>query len=801
MTEITRATQLNENQTYVARVRAINGFGVVSAWSDALVFNTGTGGGSGSLNRPTGLSVVAGIRSLILTWTANTESTFSHYEIYVSNTAFGGSVSAGYKYGDFFGTIATLNRYYNGASWQDMVPGTQYFVAMRAVDILGNVSSVSFDVSATTGFVGNTDLVVNTISGDKVVTNSLIADKISTGNLNAAIALLGSIKTATSGARVEIDSTGLRGYDNSGATPNFDYRTSDGSVTIRGDITASGYFGDGINLNSAYNYSYSTAADTATEKVPNGTFDTNATGWSANSGCTIARVTTPTQAGAGSLEISSTSAGTDDFSTPSGVSGIPITYDTVYNLSFYRRAAVTIRSWSVWIQCYDVNGNAVGSEFLEILGNDTVGSWTAATLQFSPATPSAVYMRLRFTISSSASSEIHYLDSVSIKEAVLNVVKTYSGASLGIWPSTWNTVSRDTVTYNSSPASLRFTFGSVGEIGEVYHTTYVPVKYRRAYKISFWARCDSGSTIFVWPRTEFLDSDGGTRLTFIQPDLGIALTTAWKQYTHVIETTVAPSNVAYIHTGLQLGDPPGVISRSIYIDDVVIENIPLSSGGYINADFVKSNTDFFDGTGYVLPTGSITAWAGSITAGGVWALDGESLTGEEGGEFITGVPTGWIPCDGRAVNRTTWRRLFAVLGTTYGSGDGSTTFNVPDLRGRVAVCLDDMGGSDAGRLSVANTLGGTGGTQTHTLSEGEMPSHTHTGPSHNHTPNAIASFLVDGPTSLIVLGVGDHGGGTYSPGVVSDTSSQGTGNTGSKGSGSAHNIMQPYILMNYLIKG
>jgi len=62
-------------------------------------------------------------------------------------------------------------------------------------------------------------------------------------------------------------------------------------------------------------------------------------------------------------------------------------------------------------------------------------------------------------------------------------------------------------------------------------------------------------------------------------------------------------------------------------------------------------------------------------------------------------PTGWVMCDGAAISRTDYATLFAAIGVSFGAGDGSTTFNVPDLRGRVLVGKDDMGGSDASRVT------------------------------------------------------------------------------------------------------
>ena len=85
------------------------------------------------------------------------------------------------------------------------------------------------------------------------------------------------------------------------------------------------------------------------------------------------------------------------------------------------------------------------------------------------------------------------------------------------------------------------------------------------------------------------------------------------------------------------------------------------------------------------------------------------------------VPTGYLFCHGQAISRTTYADLFTAIGTTYGTGDGSSTFNLPDLRGRVIAGQDDMGGSSANRLTNqsgglnGDTLGATGGAETRDL--------------------------------------------------------------------------------------
>ena len=145
-------------------------------------------------------------------------------------------------------------------------------------------------------------------------------------------------------------------------------------------------------------------------------------------------------------------------------------------------------------------------------------------------------------------------------------------------------------------------------------------------------------------------------------------------------------------------------------------------------------------------------------------------------------PTGYFLCDGSAKSRTTYAGLFAIIGTTYGVGDGSTTFNIPDLRGRVIAGQDDMGGSSANRLTGqsggvdGDVLGGSGGAETHTLSIAEMPAHTHD-----------SGFSINNDS----ISGGDP---IYRPPGGSGL------NTGSTGGGNAHNNVQPTIILNYIIK-
>lgn len=146
-------------------------------------------------------------------------------------------------------------------------------------------------------------------------------------------------------------------------------------------------------------------------------------------------------------------------------------------------------------------------------------------------------------------------------------------------------------------------------------------------------------------------------------------------------------------------------------------------------------------------------------------------------------PEGWLLCWGQELPVSGYTALSTLLGTTYGSltngsgGAGTTHFRLPDLRGRVIAALDNMGGTDAGRLNLANTLGTTTGSQTHTLITDEIPSHQH-------------SFSrANAGTFTGIIGSNGHGG------TVLETLF--TANTGG---GLPHNNMQPTILMNYIIK-
>ncbi len=93
----------------------------------------------------------------------------------------------------------------------------------------------------------------------------------------------------------------------------------------------------------------------------------------------------------------------------------------------------------------------------------------------------------------------------------------------------------------------------------------------------------------------------------------------------------------------------------------------------------------------------------------------------------TSAPGGWIKCNGAAISRSLYAALFNIIGTTYGAGDGSTTFNLPDFRGEFIRGLDDGRGIDSGR-TIGNAQSDAFSSHSHTGTSDTHPGHSHTSP-------------------------------------------------------------------------
>ncbi len=248
----------------------------------------------------------------------------------------------------------------------------------------------------------------------------------------------------------------------------------------------------------------------------------------------------------------------------------------------------------------------------------------------------------------------------------------------------------------------------------------------------------------------------------------------------------------------------------------------ISAGTSIDAGAITSDKLASATVQLLAPTGVVNAFAGSAA------------------------PTGWLLCDGTAVSRATYAALFTLIGTAYGAGDGTTTFNLPNLKGRVPA------GRDAAQTEF-DVLGETGGAKTHALSIAELASHQHNitayshavnqsnalgnhshsfsgtvdpNGSHSHTAIAdvISSAVSHGHQRVSFFMAGSNqAGSTASPSVDAGGSHQHTFSGGTSnadlahghsvsvdphaaklsdatGSGTAHNNLQPYLVVNYIIK-
>jgi microcystin-dependent protein len=143
----------------------------------------------------------------------------------------------------------------------------------------------------------------------------------------------------------------------------------------------------------------------------------------------------------------------------------------------------------------------------------------------------------------------------------------------------------------------------------------------------------------------------------------------------------------------------------------------------------------------------------------------------------TTAPSGYLNCDGSAVSRNTYSSLFAVISTLYGSGDGSTTFNVPNLQGKFPI-----------GASTTYTIATSGGNSTKTLSTSEMPAHNHSYTYYSPTGYDQATVISDRGTFYYWYTENNAGPNTI------------TSNTGNAGSGTAFSLLNPYLAINYYIK-
>ena len=293
------------------------------------------------------------------------------------------------------------------------------------------------------------------------------------------------------------------------------------------------------------------------------------------------------------------------------------------------------------------------------------------------------------------------------------------------------------------------------------------------------------------------------------------------------------------HGELNISSPDGA---SVLRIEVSTGNVALLSGqisdisNHDTDDLAEGSNQYFTQT---RARGSFSGGDGiNLAANGqISVVQSEILPAGSLMQFAgTNAPTGWLICDGSAISRSTYANLFAVIGTTYGAGNGSTTFNLPDMRGRTPI------GVGQGSGLTDRSLGDSDGEETHILTSSEMPAHNHTfstttdsGGSHSHTGTTDehaghkhpADYGDSAGTPLYTYTYGVYDSSTNNWGAVggrdqinvipytgiagdhSHTLTTSThnghthevsGTTNNRGGGTAHNNMQPFLALNFIIK-
>ena len=258
-------------------------------------------------------------------------------------------------------------------------------------------------------------------------------------------------------------------------------------------------------------------------------------------------------------------------------------------------------------------------------------------------------------------------------------------------------------------------------------------------------------------------------------------------------SSTAASNTDVGGVNIAEGCPPATINNAIR--EVMAQCNNWQSGA---SGDNQTNAGTLTSSGTLAVTGSFTLDGATGTAGQIMTSAGSGAT-PTWADKVDGVlagfiqmygaasaPTGWLLCNGAAVSRSTYATLFALIGTTYGAGDGSSTFNVPDMRDKFPV--------GSGSTYALNATGGS--------ADSTLPSHTHTATvtdsGHFHLEGSTVQYGVTTSTAR-----GNRSGDTESSGKSFNTESATTGITvanSTEGSSPTNTNLPPYRGINFIIK-
>jgi microcystin-dependent protein len=276
----------------------------------------------------------------------------------------------------------------------------------------------------------------------------------------------------------------------------------------------------------------------------------------------------------------------------------------------------------------------------------------------------------------------------------------------------------------------------------------------------------------------------------------LGLTSLTNNHIFVGNASNQPTDVA------MSGDASIAASGALTIASGAINNAKVAAGAAIAVTKLAAQTasraTAFDSSGFITPSATNATELGYVS-GVTSPIQAQinALQQVPSGSMLdfagTVAPTGWLLCDGSAVSRTTYARLFSAISTNWGVGDGSTTFNLPNMTRRVG-----MGAGGSGSGTIGNTVGNVGGEETHVLTTPEIPAHSHTATDSGHVHGEQVSVGA-GATTSIVGTVNLNTGAVNGAGITTNT---GTANitVSNTGGGGAHNNIQPSAIVLKIIK-